>query len=73
MNSLAAGQTVRVGVNNNAAGNNKITWATDSGTLIWRGGGPAPVVTQIGNARDIYTFTKIDVAVYGYADQSFAV
>jgi hypothetical protein len=73
ISALADGQTIRVGIIQNAVGNNRITWAIGGGTptIVWRGTGPAPVVTPNGNARDIFTFTRIGGLTYGYADQNF--
>jgi hypothetical protein len=73
LNNMDDGQTVRVAVNNNVAGNGRLGWAVSPEALIWRGGGPSPDITPVGNAKDIYVFTKISTAVYGYADQDFKV
>jgi hypothetical protein len=75
INNLADGQTIRVGIINNAAGNNNVAWSVDLGLLKWRGSATAPAVTATANAKDIFTFTKIvnpaSTITYGYADQNF--
>jgi hypothetical protein len=74
INNLADGQTIRVGIINNAAGNKNVSWSVDLGLFMWRGG-VTPTVTATASAKDIFTFTKIvnpaSTITYGYADQNF--
>jgi hypothetical protein len=76
INNLADGQTIRVGIINNAGPSFKnVAWSVDLGLLKWRGSATAPTVTATANAKDVFTFTKIvnpaSTITYGYADQNF--
>jgi hypothetical protein len=51
INSLADGQTIRVGIINNAGPTfNNVAWTVDAGLLKWRGSATAPAVTATANA-----------------------
>jgi hypothetical protein len=67
--NVANGQTIKVRLQQ-GTGLRTVSWPV--GTL-WRGTGPAPVMTPGANARDIFTFIRIAGSTFGYADQNFTV
>lgn len=66
--NIGNGQTIKVRLLQ-GTGSHTASWPS----VVWRGTGPAPVVTPGANARDIFTFTQIAGLTYGYADQNFTV